>query len=203
MASVTPSSVLAQNLDRLLALKGIGCKEAAEAIGVPSLQVAPKGRISGLGKTRSTERCPPPEGNHFLRIAKNRRPLATLPRRVAACTWATGITPVRMQSCASWRPRGVDCPGYGGTCGRSSSPQSVGIPKNPRRSITGSRNCTVPSVGSNSSPVVRFQGGTPWAMGSTEVTSVRCSSEREAASRQRVGRDRSSDEGRPFTFFTL
>ena len=34
MASVTPSSVLAQNLDRLLALKGLGRKEAAEAIGV-------------------------------------------------------------------------------------------------------------------------------------------------------------------------
>jgi DNA adenine methylase len=35
MANVTPSSVLAQNLDRLLALKGLGRKEAAEAIGVP------------------------------------------------------------------------------------------------------------------------------------------------------------------------
>ena len=80
--------------------------------------------------------------------------------------------------------------------------QSVGVPKNPRRSITGSRNCTVPSVGSNSSPVVRFQGGTPWAMGSTDVTSVRCSSEREAASRRKVGRDRSSEEGWS-RFFTL
>ncbi len=35
MASITPNSVLAQNLDRLLALKGLGRKEAAEAIGVP------------------------------------------------------------------------------------------------------------------------------------------------------------------------
>jgi hypothetical protein len=35
MAVVTPNSVLAQNLDRLLTLKGLGRKEAAEAIGVP------------------------------------------------------------------------------------------------------------------------------------------------------------------------
>ena len=35
MAGVTPNSVLAQNLDRLLALKGLGRKEAAEVIGVP------------------------------------------------------------------------------------------------------------------------------------------------------------------------
>jgi hypothetical protein len=35
MAGVTPNSVLAQNLDHLLALKGLGRKEAAEAIGVP------------------------------------------------------------------------------------------------------------------------------------------------------------------------
>jgi hypothetical protein len=35
MASVTPSSVLAQNLDCLLALKGLGRREAAEAIGLP------------------------------------------------------------------------------------------------------------------------------------------------------------------------
>jgi hypothetical protein len=30
-----PNQCLAQNLDRLLALKGLGRKEAAEAIGVP------------------------------------------------------------------------------------------------------------------------------------------------------------------------
>ena len=35
MAGATPNSVLAQNLDRLLALKRLGRKEAAEAIGVP------------------------------------------------------------------------------------------------------------------------------------------------------------------------
>ncbi len=34
MADVTPNSVFAQNLDRLLALKRLGRKEAAEAIGV-------------------------------------------------------------------------------------------------------------------------------------------------------------------------
>ncbi len=35
MADVTPNSVLAQNLNRLLALKRLGRKEAAEALGVP------------------------------------------------------------------------------------------------------------------------------------------------------------------------
>ena len=35
MAGATPNSVLAQNLDRLLTLKGLSRKEAAEAIGVP------------------------------------------------------------------------------------------------------------------------------------------------------------------------
>ena len=35
MAGVTPNSVLAPNLDRMLALKGLGRKEAAQAIGVP------------------------------------------------------------------------------------------------------------------------------------------------------------------------
>lgn len=35
MAGVTPSSVLAQNLDRLLALKRLGRKGVAEAIDVP------------------------------------------------------------------------------------------------------------------------------------------------------------------------
>ena len=49
MASVTPSSVLAQNLDRLLALKGLGRKEAAEAIGI-SYKWLRRAVSQGLGR---------------------------------------------------------------------------------------------------------------------------------------------------------
>jgi hypothetical protein len=35
MAGVTPNSVFAKNFERLLALRGLARKEAAEAIGVP------------------------------------------------------------------------------------------------------------------------------------------------------------------------
>ena len=48
MASVTPNSVLSPNLDRMLALKGLGRKEAAEAIGVPYKWL--RGPSSGLGR---------------------------------------------------------------------------------------------------------------------------------------------------------
>ena len=56
MAGVTPNSVLAQNLDHLLALKGLG-KEAAEAIGAVLYELL--GSDIEVGRIEFSDICEP------------------------------------------------------------------------------------------------------------------------------------------------